>query len=133
MNLNTTTLCLSGITATAGSSNMRAQVWFHDVPGVAQTDLLGVSGAGRLEYPGNMQRSLFQNVETIICNAPTTSNTIREIDEISIYNNSADTEIITIATCDGVGVNIREIITKTLLTKQSLLWILGHGWYVEGT
>lgn len=77
-------------------------------------------------YAGGTQVSVSNNTTAVdICSAPA-ANTVRDIDQITIYNR--DTASATVTLMLDVGGTDTELGKKTLAAGESLIWTHGSGW-----
>ena len=109
---------LSGAAAT---TNPTVTVFYYDVPRGSKTD--------NSEY---LRFSFYTPTngtnEVDVCAAPTQVGTIRNIEEIHVYN--GDTAAITVALCVDDGGTNRIIVKQTLNVAETLAYSHTMGWYI---
>lgn len=89
-------------------------------------DYLDYNAQGVPTIPAISRVALNGNTDVTILAAPPTTNPVREVLRIGIYNKDTASATVTVKTDDGTE---RIQIKTTLLTLESLHWEKGRGWY----
>ena len=105
----------------AATTNPTVSLSFYDV--------LRGSKSDNSEYMRFGQYTLLAGVtETDICDAPPSNGTVRNVEEIHIYN--SDTAAVTVTVCVDDNTTNRVIIKQTLNVAETLSYSHNWGWYI---
>lgn len=122
ISLDSTTRKLQAfLSGAAATTNPTVTISYYDIPRGTKTDTS--------EYLRFAFYTLLAGAtETDVCAAPTQVGTVRNVEEIHVYN--ADTAAVTVALCvDDAGTN-RIMIKQTLNIAETLAYSHTMGWYI---